>query len=330
MSQMIQAGRRRSAGRMSEATVGLIAATILLAGPPRAGAQANAAPAAQGAVSPPAGMARLWITAMEKGRPASDLKKEDLRLFIGKQEQTISSLTFNPPAPLGVVLLVDTSGSRRSGWPGPELSLASGFFRQILRPGDQAYVADFGVTGYTDYVDAGPTDQPVALDDGLRKLAALRPYGGTALYDAIEGACKLPQGGRIVHRALVIVTDGDDNASNHRLDQALDAARRTNTALYFLGRPVASTAAPSRLAVMTATRHFGKQMRKAAEATGGLLFEVKDKADVQGAFNSIAEILHAQYALEFQPTAPRSGKKNRRVKIKCTRRGVKVVAPEEY
>jgi len=272
-----------------------------------------------------AGTVRLWITATEMGHPVNDLKKEDLQLWIGKQEQSISVLAFNPPEPLKVGLLIDTSGSRRAQWPGPEISLAPGFFRQVIRPGDQAFIIDFNTKPL---IDADLTGDLSVLDHGLERLAAVRPYRGSALYDAIEAACDQREAGGPTHRALVVITDGVDNSSMHRLDQAMVVVRRTGTQLYVIGtvfEPFHSESTLSRSALEAAYT-----LRSIARATGGRFFPTSNKHEMESGFNSIVEVLRAQYALEFQPAAVSPGKKGNRIEIKCSRSSVKVIAPEEY
>ncbi len=271
----------------------------------------------------PGGTVRVWITALERNHPVNDLKKEDLELSIGKQGQPISSLVFNPPVPFYVGLLIDASGSRRAGWPGPELNLASNFFRQVLRQDDLAFVVDFNDTAH---LDIDPTGDQAALKHGLERVAALRPYSGTALYDAIEASCGLPKDGEKLHGALVVVTDGWDNASRYGLEQAVDAARRTGTALYFIRTVV--DLAQQQLLVNQEIRDAVGRMRYAARATGGMFFKVSKTPDMGQAFDSLAEILHARYAIDFQPTV--SSEKKRRIKLKCMRPGVRIVAPEDY
>jgi VWFA-related protein len=275
----------------------------------------------QGSAQVALGTIRLWITATERGHPATDLKAEDLQLQVGKQEQSIRVLTFNPPEPLRVGLLVDSSGSRRVQWPGPEISLASSFFKRVIQPGDQAFIVDFNVNPL---IDADLTTNLSVLDHGLERLAAVRPSGGTAFYDAIEAACVQREAGGTTHRALVVITDGMDNSSRHRLDQAMAAVRRTGSQVYIIDpfHPVSPLSDSAREAL--------EQLRYIARASGARFFWTSNKREMESAFDSIAEILGAQYALEFLRTGASSGKKGNRIKIKCSRPGVEVVAPEEF
>jgi VWFA-related protein len=274
-----------------------------------------------GQVSAPqaAGTVTYWITATNQGHLVTDLKKEDLQLWIGKQEQSISDFTFNPPEPLQVGLLFDTSGSLRDRWPGPEISLASGFLTGVLRPGDQAAIMHFEeLLSF----DTHLTGDLSALDQGLRHLAAVAPHEGTALYDAIEGACEQLEVGGPAHRALVVITDGGENASLHRLDQAMTVVGRTGTQLYFIGR------LRGREKQTMWEHRYMKVLRSLADATGGQLFLASNKLETESGFNSIAKVLRAQYALEFQSAGVSPSKKGNRIKIQCSRPGVEILAPE--
>ena len=269
---------------------------------------------------PAARTVRFWITATKNGQPVTDLSKEELELRIGKREQAISRLTFDPPGLLRAGLLIDLSGSQRAQWPSPAISLAAGFFKRVMRRGDQAFVMHFNDQYYT---DAEPTDDFSALGEALERLAAVHPYRGTALYDTIVAACYPGEAGGPPRRALVVLTDGEDNASRNRLDEAMAVAERTGTQLYFIGTF-------SQPAHSTYMHRAMKVLRSMANATGGEFIPTSNKRQVEPAFNSIAELLRAQYALEFQPVGVSPGKRGNRIQIRCSRPGVRVVAPEKY
>lgn len=312
-------------------SIRLIAAMILMAGSISTdGAPNPGSPQApeQAAVPGPVGTARLWVTAFEKSHPVTDLRKEEVEILSGRQEQTISALTFNLPEPLNVGLVVDESGSRRAKLPGVEAELAREFFRKVVRKGDQAFIVTFN---NNIYLLADLTDSQDTLDGALQKLAGIRPWGGTALYDAISQSC-LQNGPNLSdHRALVVVTDGADNASHHGLPDAMESARKTGTALYFidLARDTLDVPGVQVHQVYPGGRPH-RVMGDLARGTGGTVYKIERKAEMEEAFDSLAEILRAQYALDFPPTAPLSGKKGEKVRVRCTRPGVKIIAPEEY
>jgi VWFA-related protein len=270
---------------------------------------------------PPTGTLRWWITATKKGQPVTDLSKEELHLWIGKQEQAISRLTFDPPGLLRVGLLIDISGSQADQWPSPAISLAPGFFKRVMRPGDQAFVMHFNERYY---VDAQPTNDLRVLEEGLKRLAAVRSGGRTAIYDAIVAACSPAEGGEPARQALVVLTDGEDDASRNALDEAMAVVERTGTQLYFIGTGLEPPY------IGTTTQGAMRMLRAMADATGGEFFPASKWHPMEPAFNSIAVRIRELYALEFQPVGVSLGKKGNRIQIRCSRPGVKVLAPEKY
>ncbi|MGO9273297.1 MAG: VWA domain-containing protein [Terriglobia bacterium] len=269
----------------------------------------------QGTAPAPSETTRLWITALDKAGPVTDLKKEEIDLSIGKQEQTISALAFNPPLPLSVGFLIDVSGSRHMGWPPPEIGLAPAFLGQVLRSGDSAFVVSFNDTAH---LNAKPTDDQSTLARALQQMAGMRPGYGTALYDAIGAACRVPTRPNF-HHVLVVLTDGQDNSSQHTREEAMDVARGTGTTLYLMGHDAETGR------VETAGRGF-KVMREMASATGGAYFGALSKSDAESAFDSLAHILRAEYALDFQPSL--LPKKDQQIRVRCSRKGVRLIAPD--
>ena len=249
-----------------------------------------------------------WITATKNGHLVSDLQKEDLQLWIGKQKQSISILAFNPPQPLKVGLLFDISASQRSHWPGAEISLASGLLRQVILPGDQAFIICFNDKIF---INTELTSDLGALDQGLQRLATMHPRGGTALYTAIAAACRYREADLPAHPVLVVMTDGRDDASRIPYDQAIAMLRSRDTTLDIIGIGVdTDSRSPSVLRSAIA-------LASMAGATGGRAFLTSNQRQLESGFNSLAEALRAEYALEFQPAGVSPGKEGNRIKIKC-------------
>ena len=267
--------------------------------------------------------ARIWITALAKGEPVTDLIKEDLDLSIGKQQRTIARLTLNPPEPLSLKLVCDISGSRTHELPGIEDSVGPRLFKLLLRPGDRGSVIAFNDRVYH---SVGPTDRQDLLSLALYHLAAAQPRGGTALYDALYAALRPDSVGAGSHQGLVVVTDGDDNASHYSLDAVRDALLASG---YFV-EPVRREPGDEGSFRVSIRKHTGaERLEKVARGTGGAYFEALDEAGARHAFDSIAALLRAQYALDFQPTVALR-KKASEIRIRCRRKGVKMLAPEQY
>lgn len=282
--------------------------------------------AAQDVPSQPNSTVRLWITVLQKSQPITDLKKEELLLWIGNQKQSISNLTFSPPESLRIGLLIDFSGSRQATWPGLEVKLATAFLHRIVQPGDQLFVAKFSEPFD---LEVAPTDDLAAVDLGMERVAALRPYGGSAIYDALYSACSLKDAGARTTRALVTITDGQDNSSTQHLQTVIQIAQRTGNQLYFV-TPVCDPKENFIRSRSPIARGALKRLHKAAQETGGRVFEVSRYSEMERDFNFIATILRAQYALDFPISVAETGKKRPSIKIKCTRPGVEIVAQESY
>ena len=203
------------------------------------------------------------------------------------------------------------------GWPPPEIGLAPAFLGQVLRSGDSAFVVSFNDTAH---LNAKPTDDQSTLARVLQQIGGMQARGGTALYDSIEAACRLPDNPNF-HRVLVVLTDGQDDASRNSQEETLDVARRTGTALYFIGPDV------ERGPMFQIRNNRGPDvLKEMASAAGGVYFRASSKRDAESAFDSLVHILRAQYALDFQPSL--LPKKDRQIRVRCSRKGVRLIAPD--
>jgi Ca-activated chloride channel family protein len=192
--------------------------------------------------------------------------------------------------PLQVGLMVDASNSVRDRFKFEQES-AIEFLNQTIRPRyDKAFVVGFDVTPE---VTQDFTDNTEALSRGVR---ALRPGGGTAMYDAVYFACrdKLLKEPRVgpVRRAIILLSDGDDNMSHVTREEAIEMALRAEVIVYTISTNITGGA-----------RHSGdKVLERIADATGGRAFFPFQLNDVADAFVSIQDELRSQYALSYNPT----------------------------
>jgi VWFA-related protein len=165
------------------------------------------------------------------------------------------------------------------------------FLNQTVRPKyDHAFVVGFDVTPE---VTQDFTDNTEALSIGVR---ALRPGGGTAMYDALYFACrdklmKFPQSGPI-RKAIILLSDGEDNQSHVTREEAIEMAERAEVIVYTISTNV------------TGTRARGdKVLVRIADATGGRAFFPFQINDVANAFQEIQDELRSQYALSYKPAS---------------------------
>ena len=189
--------------------------------------------------------------------------------------------------PLRVGIMLDTSSSIRQRFQFEQESAIT-FLLQVLHRNDRAFVEGFDVQ--TD-VEQGFTNNIDLLSQGIHRL---RPGGGTALYDSLYSACKdqmltLREEG-VVRKAIVLVSDGDDDFSHAMETDAIKECQRAETIVYAISTDVS----PSR-------DKGDKVLRDIAEATGGQAFYPIKIEDVALCFISIEEELRSQYLLEYRP-----------------------------
>ena len=189
--------------------------------------------------------------------------------------------------PLRVGLMLDTSNSIRSRFDF-EQQAAIDFFLQVLRPADRAFVEGFDVQtdvaqDYTNHIDL--------LDTGIHKL---RPGGGTSLFDSLYKTCRdqmltlkdtIP-----VRRALVLVSDGDDDYSRAKESDAIKMCQRAETIIYTLSTNVG----PSK-------DKGDDVLQRIADATGGRAFFPTRIEDMATGFANVEQELRSQYSLEYVP-----------------------------
>jgi VWFA-related protein len=223
------------------------------------------------------------------GRRITDLKQNDFRVMDdGKPPTEIRSFHAETNLPLQVGLLVDASNSVRDRFKFEQES-AIEFLNQTIRPRyDQAFIVGFDVTPE---VTQDFTDDTGALAHGVHEL---RAGGGTALYDALYYACrdklmKAPKN-TPVRRAIILLSDGEDNQSHVSREEAIEMAQRAEAVVYTISTNVSGTKGAG-----------DKVLERIADATGGKPFFPFQIRDVANAFAEIQDELRSQYALSYKP-----------------------------
>jgi Ca-activated chloride channel family protein len=230
----------------------------------------------------------LFTVADKKGRFITDLNKNDFEVIEGKKQQTIQEFTAETDLPLRLAILVDTSNSIRDRFKF-EQEAAIEFINSVVHaPADKAMVVSFDSSAelVSDLID--DTEK---LDGAIRSL---RPGGGTAFYDAIFFACRdklqQDQPRHKFRRAMVIVTDGEDNESRYTRDQALEMAQKADVVIYTISTNISHT-----------DTEGDKVLRYLTQETGGRAFFPFKVEDLEQSFENIANELRHQYNIFYRP-----------------------------
>jgi VWFA-related protein len=230
------------------------------------------------------------FTVIDKhGKRVTDLKQNDFH-FVDDNKPAVEIRSFHAETnlPLQVGLLIDASNSVRDRFKFEQES-AIEFLNQTVRRGyDQAMVIGFDATPE---VTQDFTDDTEKLDHGVREL---RPGGGTALYDALYYACrdKLLKESKAgpTRRAIILLSDGEDNLSHVTREEAIEMAQRAEAVVYTISTNTSGTKGAG-----------DKVLERIADATGGLAFFPFQLRDVANDFAEIQEELRSQYAVSYKP-----------------------------
>ena len=230
----------------------------------------------------------LFTVTDKKGRFITDLGKTDFEIIESKRPQAIQEFTAESDLPLRLGILIDTSNSIRDRLRF-EQEAATEFIRSVMRSRlDRALVVSFDTSAelVSDLIE--DTDK---LEAAIRSL---RAGGGTALYDAIFFACRdklgQDQPRTKFRRAIVIVSDGDDNQSRYTRDQALEMAQKADVVIYAISTNMSRQETDG-----------DKVLRYFTQETGGRAFFPFKVEDLEQSFENIANELRHQYNILYRP-----------------------------
>lgn len=245
-----------------------------------------------------------------------DLKKDDFRVLDDKKPpQSVRGFSAETNLPLRVGLLIDASNSIRDRFRF-EQQASIEFLNQIIRPNrDEAFVLGFDTTPEITQDFTGDAEK---LSNGVRML---RPGGGTALYDALYGACrdKLLKTQPGTRRAIILLSDGEDNQSRVTRDDAIEEAQRAEVIVYAISTNVSGVKSRG-----------DKIMEAIANATGGRVFFPFKIEEVSDAFSQIQEELRSQYAISYRPADFLADGKYRTIDIEALNKKYKVRSRRGY
>ncbi|HWE50320.1 MAG TPA: VWA domain-containing protein [Bryobacteraceae bacterium] len=264
-----------------------------------------------------------------------NLEKGDFDLAEDGTKQTIKYFTRETDLPLTIGLLVDVSNSQRNLIE-IERRAASSFFSSVLKKKDVAFLLSFGADAN---LDQDITGSPQLLQDALRGMKLNGGFAGinsgpvptmskprgTVLYDAVYLAANDMLAKEVGRKAIVLITDGDDQGSRETEKAAIEAAQKADAIIY---------------GVLYVDRQFyggfgmgysGEGVLKnMAEETGGRLFQVDRKNTLDSIFNQIQQEMRTQYAIGYTPTNSKKDGSFRKIDLRSSNKDLKIQVRKGY
>lgn len=231
----------------------------------------------------------IFTVTDKHGKFIRDLKQDEFKVLDNNlPPKQVTHFDAETDLPLRVGLLIDASNSIRDRFQF-EQQAAIEFLQQIIRPQtDRAFVLAF------DEVWDLTQDFTGDMDKLTRGIQVIRPGGGTAMWDAVFFACRdklmKDRNATPVRRAIILVSDGDDNQSRVLRQEAIDMAQRAEVIIYTISTNLSST-----------QDQGDKNLKLLAEATGGRAFFPFKLQELSDAFRDIQEELRSQYVIAYKP-----------------------------
>jgi VWFA-related protein len=241
----------------------------------------------------------------DHNRLITNLAKNDFTVLEDGKPQKITSFR-SEDIPVAMGIVIDNSGSMREKR--PAVNAAAINLVQSSNPQDQVFVVNFNEEYF---LDQDYTAKVPKLKDALERIES---RGGTALYDAVvASADHLKKSGALEKKVLLVVTDGEDNASRESLEQAVRRLEEKNgPTIYTIG-----------LLGEEHSKRARRALRQMAEDTGGVAFFPKDLSEVQAITSQIAHDIRNQYTIQYKPSMPQSVGGYRTVKVEAQAHGYK-------
>jgi VWFA-related protein len=281
---------------------------------------------------------QLFFNVKDKhGSLIPNLTKDDFEIHEDGTPQTVKYFAAESNLPLTLGILIDSSGSQRNVID-MEKEVGGAFLRQILTDKDESFVISFDIT--VDLLQDFTRDVH-RLQEALRKAKVNVDYTsggipgigggpvptqnapGTLLYDAVYLSAHDMLAKEVGRKAMILLTDGQDEGSRLKIQDAIEAAQKADSIVYVL---------------LCADRGFyggigyygASDMKKLTEQTGGRVINVGNKFDkLKEAFDQIAAELRSQYNIGYTPTNAKLDGSYRKLEIKC-KQNYKIQARSGY
>ena len=238
----------------------------------------------------------------ERGNFIAGLSVQNFLVYEDKRPQHITFYE-QQDVPITVGLLVDHSGSMAGKL--PEVAEAISALAHSSNPQDEMFVVDFGDEVLLEKVNGKPfSSDPAELGRAVAKVSA---QGRTALYDAVVAGFDHLRLGQWQKKALIIVSDGGDNASHHNYAEVLALARSSQVVIYAIG-----------LVGEPGEEENPKVLERICKDTGGIAFFPQMGESIVEVANRISTDLRKQYTLGYIPDRDRSGDTYRRIEVRVS------------
>ena len=286
----------------------------------------------------------VFFTVKDKaGNLVPHLTKDDCTVSEDKAPQTLKSFVAETHQPLTLGILLDTSGSQQRVLP-LEQDVGSQFLERVLKPKDEAFLLSFDVN--VDLLQDF-TNSPRLLSRAMSKAEINTAGGngaagipgagggtiptigtpkGTLLYDAVYLAANEKMNQETGRKAMILLTDGEDQGSRTKINEAIAAAQKSNVMVYV----ILIADAQASMSRAWATSGYSA-MKKMTEETGGRLINVGNNGKkLEAAFQQIEDELRTQYVASYTPSNTKLDGAFRRLSVECRGDGMKVQVRKGY
>jgi Ca-activated chloride channel homolog len=267
----------------------------------------------------PANMSQVDVNLVEmyvavtdrSGNLVRDLKQEDFEVLEAGKPQEIAKFELVQTLPLTVGILLDTSGSMAGSLVETEKA-AAGFLESVMTPKDKAFLVSFA---RRPHLDMPPTDDVGAV---VQAIEGLQAVGDTALHDALVHSLYYFRGVQ-GQRAMVLLSDGDDNSSYISFKDAMEYSKRSGVAVYPIG-----------LNLSMMDTGIKSKLSELAESTGGRAFWTNNPEELPAIYKQIESELRSRYLVAYNSNDTNSLPGFRPVEVKVKRNGLKARTARGY
>jgi len=320
---------------LSNGALGSVLSSLILLAPP-AWPQDKPAEDAPPAISVNVSLVNILASVHDKhGGLIGNLNKDDFTVLEDGKQQAVKYFTRETDLPLTIGLLIDVSASQRNLLDIGKRA-AHQFFSQVLRKKDEAFLISFGQESelLQDY-----TNSPKLLQSGLSQLQinsgasgigpgpvpTISQPRGTVLYDAVYLAAHEKLRGEVGRKVIVLITDGVDQGSKLKIEEAVEAAQKSDVVIYSI-----DYADPSAYGFFSFGGVSDSSLQKMSGETGGRVFMVDHKHTLDDAFKQLQDEMRSQYAIAYTSTNPEQDGTYRKLVIKVADKNLKVQVRKGY